>query len=40
MFVNIISIAVHEISFVVLDLLLLSSFINNLSQEHKHLPPT
>lgn len=39
MFVNIISAFVHEISFVVLDLLLLSSFINNLSQEHKHLPP-
>lgn len=37
--VNIISAVVHEISVVVLDLLLLSSFINNLSQEHKYLAP-
>lgn len=37
--VAIISTAVHEACVVLLDLLLLSSFINHLSQQHEHIPP-
>lgn len=39
MFITIISAAVYEIGIVVLDLLLLSSFINYIPKEHKHIPP-
>lgn len=38
MFVTIISVAVHEISVVVLDLLLLSSFINYIPKKYQHIP--
>jgi hypothetical protein len=39
MFITIISAAVHEISVVVLDLLLLSSFINYIPKKYQHIPP-
>lgn len=38
MFIAIISVVVHEISVAVLDLLLLSSFINYISSEYEHIP--
>lgn len=38
MFIAIISVVVHEISVVVLDLLLLSSFINYIPSEYEHIP--
>lgn len=37
LFIAIVSAAVHEISVAVLDMLLLSSFINYIPEKHKHI---